>query len=77
MEARKADGASSTALGTPNPPDLTGKEAWDQYGLWVSSGVFVTLLKMEHSTASDSARDVDTKQGAVSNRCISFGIEKE
>ena len=76
-EARKADGASSTALRTPNPPDLTDKEAWDQYGLLVSSGVFVTLLKMEHSTAPYSAKDVDLKQGAVHNRYISFGMEKE
>ena len=76
VEARKADGASSTALRTPSPPDLTGKEAWDQYGLWGSSGVFVTLLKMEHNTASYSARDGDLKQGAVCNRYVNFGIEK-
>ena len=76
VEARKADGASSTALHTPSPPDLTGKEAWDPYGLWGSSGVFVTLLKMEHNTASYSARDGDLKQGALRNRYINFGLKK-
>ena len=47
------------------------------YVLWGSSGVFITLPKMEHNTASYSARHGDLKQGAVRNKYISFGIEKE
>ena len=63
------------------PPDLTCKEAWDQYRLWVSSGVLVTSLQKEHSSASYSARNADLKQGIVHNRYISLkhreGMDQE
>ena len=58
-EARKAEGVTSTALQTPRPPNLTGREAWSQAGLERVRGVLVILLRAATRTESKSIREFE------------------
>ena len=62
-EAKKAEGASCTALLIPSPPLLTGSIAWDQAGS--SKWMLTILLTVDLKRLSYSWRLGERKQGEV------------
>ena len=78
-DGRKADGAKWTALRTPKPPNLNGKEACVQVFSSTVKDMLKTLLKILLTTSSNTASWVEGKQGAVRSRYmyISLGMASE
>ena len=76
IEARKADGATSTALRTPSPPNFTGSDACVQALSSLATAVFVTSLKIKRKVLSYSISISDLKQRAVRSRYWSFGWQR-
>jgi hypothetical protein len=73
-EAKKAEGASMTALLTPRPPEETGKEAWSQ------PESDRCMLHMDSNRdlwrSSNEERSWEPKHGAVRRTYRSLGREK-
>jgi hypothetical protein len=71
-EAKKAEGASWTALRIPNPPSDTGREAWSQADS-LTRFTFRTSLVIERWMLSNSIKLWDLKHGEVLSKNRIYG----
>ena len=76
-EAKKADGASWTALLIPSPPCLTGREAWVQVESEIWRELLVMLPVMDLSRSSNAWISGERKHGEVQRVYDSLGIARE
>ena len=76
-EAKKAEGASCTALRTPSPPIFTGRVACVHAGSSSPKWMFVIPLRDDFRSPSYSCSTGERKQGAVLRLYKSFGRAKE